>query len=192
MTGQIKLTSKAGKVIFNLSCQNDVNTIVEIGTWHGGGSTFCVLEAIKNTNKHFTTIECNETMYNSAQKFNPNNKNVKFLLGRIVDINELDITNLSREETQWLQSDIDAMEKTKNILHELPNEIDLLILDGGEFSSRAEFLKLKNRCRYIFLDDTTFRKNKINRQEMIDSDCFDMVIDDQFSRNGFSVFKRIS
>jgi len=189
--GQIRITTKAGQTIFELCRQEDIQSVVEIGTWKGGGSTNCVLQAIKNTNKTFITIECHEEMYKIAQDFNPNTKNVKFLLGHIVEIEELDSENLSDKHKEFIKYDIENISKTKNVFKELPNQIDLLILDGGEFSSRSEFLKLKNRCNYIFLDDTTKRKNKQNREDMINCKHYKVIVDDQHDRNGYSVFKRV-
>lgn len=36
----------------------------------------------------------------------------------------------------------------------LPDQIDLLLLDGGEFTSDADFLALGYRAKVIALDDT--------------------------------------
>ena len=57
MTGQINLNDEAGSYIFNICKREDVQTIVEIGTWNGRGSTLCIYEAIKNTEKKLISLE---------------------------------------------------------------------------------------------------------------------------------------
>lgn len=187
MTGQITLNTKAGKTLLDISGLNGVNHIVEIGTWNGDGSTRCILKGIENKNDaEFITIESDKKMYAEAASRLP--KNITSLYGSIIKLEELDESNLTPEEKAWLDSDLRNYNECPNVLSRIPKEIDLLVLDGGEFSTRAEFLKLKDRCRYIFLDDTHLRKNKLNRKDLLLSEDF-AAIEDSGERNGWSLFK---
>jgi hypothetical protein len=191
MRGQIQLDSNAGKFITETCSRNDISTIVEIGTWEGGGSTQCVLQGIQNTNKSFFTIECCLDKYKIALEGKPNLKNVHYLFGKIIEVEDLDQNNLSGAEQGWIRSDIEAMNQCPNVLGLLPNQIDFLILDGGEFSTRAEFLKLKDRAKTILLDDTRPRKNRLNFAELSEDVNYKTIIDSP-ERHGWAVFEKIS
>lgn len=190
MRGQILLDSDAGKFITKTCSRDDVSTIVEIGTWEGGGSTQCVLQGIKNTSKSFFTIECCLDKYKIATKEKPESKNIHYLFGRIIEKEELNEDNLSNEEKGWIQNDIKFMSECPNVLSLLPNQIDFLILDGGEFSTRSEFLKLKGRAKVIFLDDTKCRKNKLNRSDLLVDASYKTIIDSS-GRNGWAIFEKV-
>ena len=116
------------------------------------------------------------------------------MLGSIVEETELDTENIgyqSVDEESWLKQDALSVSRVPNVINELPDSIDFLVLDGGEFSTRAEFLKLKDRSNYIFLDDTLARKNIKNRKDLLESKEFECLGDYPNDRNGWAYFKRI-
>ena len=182
MIGQINLGSPAGDKIKEICELDEISSIFEIGTWNGCGSTRCVLEGIK--------LRDNIKFHTLAASLNHNNPKVEFILGKIVNEDDLDVDNLSTEETTWLKNDIIAMKDVPNVLEQIPSKIDFLLLDGGEFSTSAELEKLIDRCNYIFLDDTVLRKNKQNRTRLINSLDFEMVEDHPSDRHGWALFKR--
>ena len=83
MIGQINLNDEAGLYIKNICERNDVETIVEIGTWNGRGSTFCVYESIKNTKKRLISLETWKEMYDIAFDFYKDKKEVSIINGYI-------------------------------------------------------------------------------------------------------------
>ena len=189
--GQINLHTHPGMKINEISRLEEVNTIVEIGTWNGAGSTACVIAGIKNKpDANFYSLECDEQQYNLATSIVDQTANVHLILGKIIEENELDIENLSAAEVGWLAGDKAALSKVPNVLDELPETIDFLILDGGEFSTKAEFEKLKDRSTYIFLDDTAIRKNKANRANLLADNNFTTIEDKVADRNGWGLYKR--
>ena len=201
MKGQINLGTPAGDKIKEIASMESVNSIVEIGTWNGQGSTLCILEGLKsNPDCSFWTIECNGRRFNEAKhmaswftnQFSPDQPRatLSFIWGRIIEEEELDRANLSNTEKGWLAEDVREMEHAPNTLASLPNKIDFLVLDGGEFSTRQEFLKLWERSRFIFLDDTRCRKNKDNREQLLKSTRF-VCLEDNSSRNGWAIFERM-
>lgn len=191
MQGQINLDSVAGKCIEKIASQKDINTIVEIGTWNGLGSTVCVLSGINGRDDvNFISLESDKSMYDSAKSKNLD-KNVRIIFGRIVDKKDLDTDNLQHQEKSWLEGDLKNYDECPNVLHLIPNKIDFLILDGGEFSTQQEFKLLKDKSRYIFLDDTRIRKNNKNREDLIDSKDFETIEDHYGDRNGWAIFKRV-
>lgn len=195
MEGQINLGTPPGDRIKELAQLDEVKSIVEIGTWNGRGSTRCVLSGIEDKpDCEFYTLECSKKQFEIAKEIDPNQSNVHFLLGKIVEEEDLDNEDLVDEdwinESVWIVDDIDAMREVPNVLEDLPDHIDLLILDGGEFSTRKEFALLKDRSDYIFLDDTACRKNRMNREDLLFSTEFEIVEDHPEDRNGWSLFRR--
>ena len=189
--GQINRGSRLGDLIYNLVESNNFNNIVEIGTWNGLGSTKVIRDAIK-PNCQFYSVEASSHWYSEALKHNdPIPDNVHFILGRIVEFNEIDDKDLTGDEPTWLSEDIKHYEKAQNVLNLLPLKIDLLLLDGGEFTSFAEFGKLRERTEYIVLDDTKVRKNRIVRKIINNSKKeFTVLHDVKDDRNGFMIAKR--
>ena len=191
--GQINRGSKLGEIIYNLSRQLDVNNIVEIGAYNGGGSTKCIYDAvIGKLNKYVWSLECNRLRLEEA-KINLGflTSNFKLIHGTIVDYKELlPIMDTLENETlkTWLKEDLDWLRVTPNVLNQLPNKIDLLIIDGGEFSAQKEFDKLWEKSHYIILDDTNAIKNKDVRKFILSKpNKFRIIEDNIVDRNGFLV-----
>lgn len=199
-TGQINFENDLlGKAIVNIVSQNFVNNIVEIGAWNGLGSTRCVLEGLKRKDNYkFISFECDSVMYakavvNNQQKLSDN---FSLHLGKIVDEEEMlswfDLSSLDSENSKYLSADIDNMSKVPNLKHIIPEEIDLLILDGGEFSTYPEWKFLKNRSDIVILDDTSTFKCKLIREEVLKSqDLYQILIDKPNHRNGFLIYKKL-
>lgn len=204
--GQVNRGSKLGEIIYNLCLQDDVRNIVEIGTWNGMGSTKCIYDAISEKKGEYLvySLECNRDFYNICLK---NYENLPILndfniiLGTIISPDEnLDPMNnfddvffkeYSRHiQKSWYMQDLENCKNVPNVLNIIPDVIDLLILDGGEFSSLAEYQKLKDRTTYFILDDTnTIKNNEVSN--IIRNDTKYQVIHDSGERNGFLVAKKI-
>lgn len=193
MQGQINLGSSCGDTIKDICEREDVATIVEIGTWNGEGTTQCVLAGMKARDSvEFWSLECDKGFFDAAKKVVPEAENVYLLHGSIVEIADLDRSSLRDEEKLWLSNDERNMEGVPIVLNQLPESIDFLILDGGEFASRKEFLLLRDKCKIIFLDDTGVRKNKLNKVDLDNDEDFKVVIDEPSDRNGWALYERVS
>lgn len=195
-SGQISKKSELGKWIQFLSSLSDVLTIVEIGTWNGRGSTrliclgVCVKPAQLQDRVQVHGYEINPIMYKNAL---PMARKYKFLhlhLGSIVDVSNLDSENLSAEEDSWYEADKKSIAQSPNVLDSVPNQIDLLLLDGGEFSTYAEFLLLQPRVsKWLLLDDTKVRKGFKIVELLKEQTDFHLVYESD-ERNGVAIFRR--
>ena len=78
------------------------------------------------------------------------------------------------------------------MLDKIPSSIDLLILDGGEFSTLQEYKILISRVRhFIILDDVKLRKGR-EVAIMIKNDPNLTLIWESEERNGVVIAQRIS
>ena len=195
--GQINRGSNLGEEIFNLSRRNNVKTIVEIGTWNGMGSTKCIYDAVKGTDKLVYSLECNKDRYEEATKnlrsLGKLPVNFNLLHGSIVNVDELvPIFNSLKNEVfkDWLKVDINWVKKTPNVFNKLPEMIDLCVIDGGEFSGYLEFMKLWKRSWIMVLDDISGFKHKKTREFILSNpDKFEVVNLNEKERNGFLICK---
>jgi hypothetical protein len=199
--GQINLDSNLGKLIYEISKQEDIKFILEIGTWNGFGSTKCIVEAIKDQKeKHFVSLECNLEKLNFARSYYTSNYNTQEPLIELLNLTVLNKIPTSEElfnqfptlqndstKMHWLNVDL---ENLKNCgIYNVEKEIDLLVLDGGEFTTYFEYAILKDKCKNIILDDTIIDKCSQIRKELIEDERWELVKEDQKDRNGWSYFK---
>lgn len=208
MAGQINRGSLFGDFLYNLSSRKDVNNIVEIGTWNGQGSTKCIMDALvlRYDNCKLYSLESNFDMFSQAKKYWDDlfipypmfKSKLELIHGRVIDLVDLfslgDLKNendYSPEWEIWLSQDISSIESCKNTLSLLPDKIDLLLLDGGEFSTLSEFNKLSFRSRIIACDDTRALKCREIRKILFDDKNFKCLVDNIEDRNGFCIFERI-
>jgi hypothetical protein len=194
--GQILDGSQFGVWIDKIITEYKPNTIVEIGTWKGLGSTKRIIDSIiKNKiTPNFLSLESNQSFYDIA---NINLKNyldiVTLILGRIIeseDIQDFISKNtISNQMYKWLESDLKDYLICKNVINKIPSKIDFLLLDGGEFSTYIEWRILKDRCNIVALDDSLILKCKQIREELLNDTDYTLIVDSS-DRNGFTIFKK--
>jgi len=193
--GQINLNSEMGKMLYEIALKDGINRIVEIGTWNGCGSTYCLARGIfdsKKENAIFYSLESNQEFFSKAQSLYDDLDFCKVIHGRILDLEEMihKPEDFQPPQKDWLIQDIKALNSCPNVFNQLPIEIDLLLLDGGEFSTLVEYRKLKDRVsQYIALDDTLVLKNSEVEKDLESDKAFDCVHKSS-DRNGWSIFKR--
>jgi hypothetical protein len=119
--------------------------------------------------------------------------NVNFMNGSLVSNDDIDkwlIDNdVVLDETQkyWL-----SIDKTNsvNILDINLKSIDILLIDGSDYSGYLELMLLKDISKHILLDDVNSLKNEMSRKYLLMSSDFELVFEDLNSRNGYSIFKK--
>ena len=189
--GQVTPDSMMGMWIYLLASGDSISQILEIGTWRGLGTTLCIHNAVAGTNKKAISLEVNGDLRDEAVRNLGEGSPVSILHGTIVEESDLDDRDLTEQEQKWLLDDIFHIREAPNVMHLLPSTIDLLVLDGGEFSSEAEFLKLEPRVTgYIVLDDILVRKNRRVHAVLSTSKSWKCIASGS-DRHGWSVFARI-
>jgi hypothetical protein len=196
MPGQINRGTLLGDLIFEIVSLPDVKTIIEIGTWNGQGSTRCVLDGLKRKDIFkFISIESSPIMHASALRNVPSMVGVELWLGRIIDPEDIPKRTLNERQKGWLAEDLDNYRKIPNVLEKIPQNIDLIIFDGGEFTSEMEFNLIGNRARHIILDDTNTATGSIKfatiRNKIVQGRTTFTVVQEQLNdRNGWIYAKR--
>ena len=192
--GQMSKRDGIGRWVITLSSLPSTKTILEIGVWNGLGTSMLIIQGVKLRNSELPRIwglESNLKMYQIARKNLSQYKYYNLIFGSVVKESELSVDALSGDESKWLDSDIQSLREAPYIFEELPEKIDLLILDGGEFSTYGEFLKLVDRVRsWIILDDTQTRKCKQVVEDLKLNQNFQQVWASS-ERNGVAVYFRI-
>lgn len=156
--GQILPDSAFGKALTELAMRS--GTIVEIGTWHGQGSTKCLALGLVRPEQRMWSIEPDGDCFREASEFWHDEPRITFINRHALDALDL-----------------------------LPVQIDLLLLDGDDLTTFDEFTALHARCRWIALDDTREHKNKRSREFGLARD-WKVLHDDLVERNGWAVFER--
>jgi hypothetical protein len=179
------------------TCRSDtkIRTVLEIGTWDGMGSTHALINGLQQSGKDeikFISLESNPSFYESASrswtgKLPPW---ASLVHGRIIDAEDMDSHNLEGDEPKWFKEDMDAMSTCPNVMNLIPDSVDLLLLDGGEFSTKSEFLKLESRSKLVVLDDTLARKCRWIREHVLAfPDRYSLVFDVPKIRHGVMAFR---
>ena len=196
--GQITMDTWLGSFLKDVCQQHpQIKTVVEIGTWDGMGSTNCIIQGLSASGKNdlkFVSLESHPSMYQSAVKAWEGKLPdwASLVHGRIVEEGDMDSSELNSDEQGWFEEDVRGMNTCPNVMDAIPTQIDLLLLDGGEFSTQSEFEKLKDRSKLIVLDDTNARKCKGIRSHVMSSpDKYRLVFDAPEVRGGVMGFEVI-
>lgn len=164
--GEIRGDSDQVRLLGNLCRLTWIRQILEIGTLDGTGSTTTMLQAMQtreNFNEvRFISIEANQQA-NALAKANlsPVPSNVELLYGSLIHRDSpMMLLGLSDEERVWLNDDSARRFQAPNLIAQVPDRLDLTVLDGGEFTTVSDYLMLRGRTSVFFLHDIEKRKNR--------------------------------
>lgn len=179
----------------------DVNnrTFLEIGTWNGLGSTKAFVNALsKRTDNYvFYSLECNKDKVHLAQKLYRHFNNVHILNEVIWNEMPSDFYEIFPQCkvnagcNRWNEIDMLNMQQCELFLTRtnLPDIFDVLLLDGGEFTTYYEFQILKNKCKIIMLDDTNTSKCNLIVNEIKQSNQWS-ILKESNERNGYLIAQK--
>lgn len=200
--GQITPERPVGQLLIKIVKEDSsLRNIIDIGTWNGLGSTQCFLKALEgNTSTEFISIESHMEKNLLAKKnLDPyllKSPNAHLYWGTIIDKSDVNSAESvfpelaqNSEFKRWHAIDVTNIEQAPYIFKYMPEEIDFVLFDGGEFTTYYEFLKLFPRCKkYIALDDVDCSKcKKIRAILNAHPDWKEVVYIPE--RNGFSLFR---
>ena len=173
MNGQINTETEFGKALVNIAMDLENKNFLDIGTWNGNGSTYCLVLGVNlrgcSDNVKVVSVESNRFILEEASKNYRNQKD---------DTNFLELKWGRIAESMMTLEEIKAHPKFKdvethfNLYYETdlrdfmiapiikPNEdLDVVVIDGGEFCGMADWLAVeKYKPRIVALDDTSVMK----------------------------------
>ena len=198
--GQINMNSLLGNEIYNICKNKNIKNIFEVGTWNGEGSTICVMNAIcnKETNSILYSLEADSIQYEKAQAFwrDKSVENNLVLLNGILHKEyalESEITATCGGYVPYINEHYIPEKKMleSNIVVDISSfqDIDVIILDGGEYTTRGDLNTLiKKNPKVIILDDTVvFKCHKI-RNELLNDANWILFKENLHDRNGWCIF----
>ena len=181
---------------------SDVNykTFLEIGTWNGLGSTKAFSNGfINRTDDYiFYSLECNKDKCDEASQLYAYNNKIHILNEVIWNKEPSDFYTIfpqcksNEMYKHWNEVDMINMKMCNLFLDRpnLPDIFDVILLDGGEFTTYYEFQLLKDRCKILMLDDINVDKCKLIVKE-IEHDPSWKIIKKENIRNGFLIAEKI-
>ena len=198
-----------------LAIDTNNKTFLEIGTWNGLGSTRIFVNALNTRieigklrltsmlpdakeyfDYTFYSLECNTVKRRTAAALYSKFKNVHMLnevLFNKLPSNFDEVFPEGRNDRRN-KIDLENMAKCKLFLDRdnLPDIFDVVLLDGGAYTTYFEFQMLKDRCKYLLLDDIRNVKNKKIVEIIKDNPTHWAVLEeDSSNRNGTLICKRI-
>ena len=200
--GQIKSTDVLSQYIKQYCSNPDYKNFLEIGTWNGLGSTKVFVDNLTqrgDKNWKFYSLESNKDKSEDAKRYYINIPRV-FILNEVI-WNELpsDFYDIfpdilfGSNSNRLNQIDMENMKLCKLFLdrNNLPEKFDLILFDGGEFTTYHEFQLLKKMARIVILDDTNSQKCQKIAEEIRSSNEWKIIADLPNDRNGVLVAEHI-
>jgi hypothetical protein len=209
MPGRVNLDTELGMLLRALARQPDVLVCVEIGTWNGEGSTYCIAQGLHETSGHLVGIELNPVFYEQAVRFYSDKalpvEIINGLALSLEDYPDPEHFEGQARDTFWERTDpgsykrwyVEEREMARcagrvNVLRDIverEGHVDLAFLDGGKFTSTSEFVFLEPHIRrYVVLDDTSAArsiKNAAAREWLQSSPHWKIVRDELDQGNGW-------
>ncbi len=202
--------------IYNLASTEKIQTILEIGSSSGDGSTEAFVKGISKNPNHPTLfcMELSKPRFLSLQSHYKTNPSVNcynassvplesfpspeevLLFMRTFNTSLRGFTEV--EVTGWLKQDIEYVKNAKVPdrgieLIKFENSIDffdMVLIDGSEFTGEAELI-LVYGAKFILLDDIRAFKNYHNYMRLLADPLYTLVEVNPSLRNGYAIFKKL-
>ena len=176
-------------------------TILEIGTWNGLGSTRCIVNGLleRKTPYTFYSLECNSEKVAMAQELYKGIAGVHILDEVLLNEMPSNIYSIfaelinNEEYRMWNKVDFDNMKHKPLFLErqDLPSIFDVVLLDGGEFTTWYEYQLIKDRCRILVLDDSHTSKCRRIMYEIMDQpDKWTIILNSSERRGTFACVRK--
>lgn len=175
-------------------CKDPTNKMfLEVGTWNGLGSTKVFIDSLHGRNDiKFYSLECNKDKSDYASNIHHNLPNIHILNEVLVDVTMDDVVQVFPEITnntemrRWTEIDIENSHTCK--IFNFQDDFDVILLDGGEFTTYHEFKRIEDHCKYLLLDDINTNKcKKIVKEIKSNPTKWNVLEENTRDRNGFIV-----
>ncbi|WKZ57893.1 MAG: glycosyltransferase family 1 protein [Bdellovibrionota bacterium] len=201
--------------IVRLAREEKLTNVLEIGSSAGGGSTeafvnglkdnphhprlFCLevsrvrFQELKNRYAQYPFVHCYNASSVPLSAFPSAEAVAQFYRCTHSKLNQYPLQEVLRwleQDRRYIQSEPVPQDGIARIMREHSiTHFDMVLIDGSEFLGRAEFELIKG-ARIILLDDICTYKNHEVHQLLLADDQYELIEEDQFTRNGYSIFRR--
>jgi len=203
------------RAIQNLAKEEDIQTVLEIGSSSGQGSTeafvtglrensnqptlFCLeiskprFAELQNTYKDDGFVKCYNVSSVSIEQFADEEEVIKFYKSNQTNLNYYPLEQV----ISWLHHDIEYIKQSgvsgRGIAQiKEQNNIDFFdaaLIDGSEFTGSSELDEVYG-AKYIILDDINTFKNYYNLQRLYQDSDYTVITENNSVRHGFAIFKK--
>lgn len=205
------------RAIQNLAKNEDIKTVLEIGSSSGQGSTeafvtglranpnqpmlFCLeiskprFVELQNTYKDDRFVKCYNLSSVSLEQFADEAEVITFYKSNQTNLNYYpleQVINWLHQDTQYIKQSGVSGRGIKKIQEENNIEFfDVVLIDGSEFTGSAELEEIYG-ANYIILDDINTFKNYKNLQALSNDPNYTLISQNGLVRNGYAIFKKTS
>jgi glycosyltransferase involved in cell wall biosynthesis len=203
------------EIIRRLAATEALETVLEIGSSSGGGSTeafvaglsenrgspklFCIeiskprFRALHEAYQSYPFVHCYNRSTVGVEQFPTPEAIAAFYHTVPSGLREFPLPLV----LDWLRQDVQYVRESgvqAGAIETIKAEhgidtFDMVLIDGSEFTGAVEY-KLVEGAKLILLDDTNTFKCHAVRQSLLNDPMYDLLADDQNLRNGYSVFRR--
>ena len=196
--GQIKYDSPMGQLIASYAQDLRFKNYLEIGTWNGGGSTYCFAKGFESRSDpfYFMTLEVNKELYDIAKEKYKDVPYIHLEHGSILTNDEIDNINKILEifesvNIEWLKDDVRNIFGSSHIEF-VENIPEVVLLDGSEYLTYFEYKRLLNTTKVFILDDINTEKCKKIVEELDANKEWVVKHKVVCERNGWAAYERIN
>jgi len=197
--------------------EEDIETVLEIGSSSGGGSTEAFVTGLRENSNHpkLFCMEVSKTRFAELEKRYEKDDFVKCYNVSSISLEKfpkksevIDFYHNTRNNLRlypleqvlgWLEQDKEyvknsavASDGIQIIKQENNIELfDLVLIDGSEFTGNAELDEVYG-AKYILLDDITTFKNYHSHYKLLADNNYILIAENKNIRNGYSIFKKVN
>ena len=199
--GQIRRGTEFGEFIYDLaSKENGTKEWIEIGSWNGLGSTFCILDGFAQRleeNPHLYSFELDPMMCGVAKENIVEHIAfgcVDFIQDKLISDIHIPFPEIVEDSKHFILH----YEREKALYNEAkgfkpPVAPEVALLDGGEYSGSLDWLHLdKSNLKWLLLDDTNVTKNISLVKQLKGASDWRLVREEPGDRNGWAAFERVN
>jgi hypothetical protein len=178
LRGQVTMATSFGRELNRLARLPDVRLVLEIGTWYGGGSSWCIAQGLTE-GKWLITMEMFEEAWRYASETLCGMPVTCMHAGTVGVEQYLKPEQMTAEDRAsehfrlYYERDIALAKTAEPMLRALCGayDFDLVLIDGNEYTGLAEFDIISRECRprYLALHDTGTLKTRHVEQILSDS-----------------------
>jgi len=200
LRGQVTMATSFGQELNRLAQLPDVRLVLEIGTWYGGGSSWCIAQGL-GPGKWLITMEMFEDAWRYAAE-TLRNMPVTCMLAGTVGVDEyMKPEQMTAEDRAsehyrlYYDRDIALAKTSVPMLRTLCSayDFDLVLIDGNEYTGLAEFQIVDRDChpRYLALHDTgTLKTRRV--EELLSTDTRWRKLSSGVDAAGWAVYTRMN